>query len=204
MSHVLEVREGARPVKAAYADPPYLGCGQKHYGALHEDAADYDDPATHRILIEQLCDEFDTWALSLHEPSLRTILPMCPPDIRVASWVKPFAAFKANVTRAWTWEPVIFRFSRDRTRKQDTWRDHISEPIAMRRGFPGAKPDKVCFWIFEGLNLEPEDDFHDLFYGSGAVTEAWRKWSERYEFERFDLTASGLFPEAPEQNAKAD
>jgi len=163
-------------MKAAYADPPYLGCGKKHYGDRHEDAADYDDPEFHRALINRLDLEYDTWALSLHEPSLRIILPMCPPDIRVAVWVKPFAAFKANVTRAWTWEPVIFKFSRPRTREQDTWRDFVSEPIAMRRGFPGAKPDNFCFWLFEGLNLTPDDEFDDLFPGSGAVGDAWTKW----------------------------
>lgn len=176
-------------MKAAYADPPYLGCGTKHYGDRHPDAADYDDPAHHKLLIERLSDEFETWALSLHEPSLRVILPMCPPDIRVAAWVKPFAAFKANVTRAWTWEPVIFKFSRARTREQDTWRDHVSEPIAMRRGFPGAKPDNFCYWIFQGLNLTPEDEFVDLFPGSGAVGDAWGKWKgaqimpEQFELE---------------------
>ena len=163
-------------MKAAYADPPYLGCGTKHYGALHEAAAEYDSPEAHKRLIERLCDEYDTWALSLHEPSLRVMLPFCPEDVRVAAWVKPFAAFKANVTRAWTWEPVIFRFARPRTREQDTWRDFVAEPIAMRRGFPGAKPDKFCFWVFEGLNLTPEDEFHDIFPGSGAVGDAWEKW----------------------------
>lgn len=49
----------------------------------------------------------------------------------------------------------------------------------MKRGFPGAKPEKFCFWVFEGLNLEPEDEFHDLFPGSGAVSEAWEKWRRR-------------------------
>jgi hypothetical protein len=177
-------------MKAAYADPPYLGCGVKHYGDRHEAAAEYDDPRAHERLIVRLCDEFDCWALSLHEPSLRTILPMCPPDVRVAAWVKPFAAFKANVTRAWTWEPVIFRFASDRprTREQDTWRDFVSEPIAMRRGFPGAKPDNFCFWVFEGLNLQPTDDFHDIFPGSGAVGVAWEKWRRQFEHpEQFQL-----------------
>jgi hypothetical protein len=178
-------------VKAAYADPPYLGCGTKHYGSLHPEAAEYDDPQAHKRLIERLNDEFDCWALSLHEPSLRIILPMCPEGVRVASWVKPFAAFKANVTRAWAWEPVIFSFvrARPRTREQGTWRDFVSEPIAMRRGFPGAKPDKVCFWIFEGLNLFPDDDFHDLFPGSGAVTKAWDKWKSRTAPEQLNLEA---------------
>ena len=169
-------------MKAAYADPPYLGCGQKHYGALHENAADYDDPAAHRQLLTRLCDEYESWALSLHEPSLQWYLAtleemgLTSPQFRTGVWVKPFASFKANVTRAYCWEPVIFRFSRPRTREQDTWRDFISAPITMRRGFPGAKPEKVCRWIFEGLNLEPSDEFHDLFPGSGAVTEAWGRW----------------------------
>lgn len=179
-------------MKAAYADPPYLGCGAKHYGSLHEQAADYDDPSAHQRLIERLNDEFDCWALSLHEPSLRTILSMCPDDVRVAAWVKPFAAFKANVTRAWAWEPVIFKFHRPRARQQDTWRDFLSEPIAMKRGFPGAKPEKFCFWIFEGLNLEPGDEFHDLFPGSGAVSDAWSKWSRSREVpETLDLDFVG-------------
>jgi hypothetical protein len=179
-------------VKAAYADPPYLGCGQKHYGALHAEAAEYDDPQAHQRLITRLCDEYDSWALSLHEPSLRTILPMCPQDVRVGVWVKPFAAFKANVTRAYTWEPVIFSFHRPRTREQATWRDHISEPIAMRRGFPGAKPDKVCFWLFEGMNLAPsEDEFYDIFPGSGAVGRAWDKWRTQFAApEQFQLEAA--------------
>jgi hypothetical protein len=174
-------------VKAAYADPPYLGCGAKHYGALHEQASDYDDPETHRRLIERLCDEFDSWALSLHEPSLRVLLPMCPTNTRVGAWVKPFASFKANVTRAYAWEPVIFSFHRPRNREQDTWRDFVSEPIAMRRGFPGAKPDKVCFWLFEGMNLVPGDEFHDLFPGSGAVGEAWSRWCSRTEPTQLEM-----------------
>jgi hypothetical protein len=168
-------------MRAAYADPPYLGCGAKHYGRLHDSASVYDDPAAHAALIERLNDEYDCWALSLHEPSLRLILPMCPPGIRVGSWVKPFAAFKKNVTRAWTWEPVIFKFDggRARTVEQSTWRDHLSAPIAMRKGFPGAKPDAFSFWVFEGLNLLPDDEFCDVFPGSGAVGEAWERWRSR-------------------------
>ncbi len=181
----------SKQIKAAYADPPYLGCGVKHYGALHAHAADYDDPEMHRTLIVRLCDEFDSWALSLHEPSLRTMLSMCPTDVRVGAWVKPFASFKANVTRAWTWEPVIFRFARARTREQPTWRDHVSAPIAMRKGFPGAKPDAFSFWVFEGLNLLPSDDFVDVFPGSGAVGAAWEAWRNRHPVEQFDLEMQG-------------
>lgn len=183
-----------KAVKAAYADPPYLGCGEKHYGSLHSAAADYDAPEAHKQLIEMLCDSFDCWALSLHEPSLSVILPMCPHGVRVAAWVKPFAAFKKNVTRAWTWEPVIFSFhnARKRTVDQQTWRDHISAPIAMKKGFPGAKPDAFSFWIFEGLNLQDGDDFTDLFPGSGAVGQAWDKWRRKDNIEQFQLFTQHL------------
>lgn len=170
-------------MKAAYADPPYLGCGAKHYGKLHENAADYDDPKHHKILIERLCDEFDTWALSLHEPSLRTILPMCPDGIRVGVWCKPFASFKPNVTRAYTWEPVIFSFHRPIVRQQPTWRDHVSENITLKKGFTGAKPKKFCYWIFDGLNLQIDDEFCDIFPGSFAVSDAFEDWKR----ERFGV-----------------
>ena len=114
---------------------------------------------------------------------------MCPDDVRVGAWVKPFASFKLNVTRAWTWEPVIFRFTRARPirREQGTWRDFISEPITLKRGFVGAKPERFCYWLFEGMNLGPEDEFHDLFPGSGAVSRAWDKWVGSRDSEQFVL-----------------
>lgn len=176
-------------MKAAYADPPYLGCAEKHYGKMHARAADYDDPMTHKRLIEELTDTYEAWALSMHEPSLRILLPWCPEDCRTGAWVKPFASFKANVTHAWTWEPVVFRLSRKRTREQDTWRDFIAcaEGITLEKGFTGQKPPKFSYWMFEGLNLQPGDDFHDLFIGSGAVTEAYEKWRNRADVEQFQL-----------------
>jgi len=86
--------EARRAMKFAYADPPYLGCGSL-YAKHHPEALKWDDPEAHRSLIGRLCEQYpDGWVLSLHEPSLRTILRMCPDDVRVASWVKPFASFK--------------------------------------------------------------------------------------------------------------
>ncbi len=167
-------------MKAAYADPPYLGLAKKFYGAMHPDAADYDKLETHARLVERMMDEYDTWAMSLHLPVLPKILGVCPVDVRIGAWVKLFSSFKKGVTRAWTWEPVIFSFhrARKRTMDQGTWRDHIAESIAMRRGFRGAKPERFCFWLFEGMNLEPDDHFFDLFPGSGSVTAAWARWKE--------------------------
>jgi hypothetical protein len=187
-----------RAVKFAYADPPYLGQGVKHYGERHADAADCDTPEWHARLIERLCDEFpDGWALSLHTPSLRTMLNLCPEDVRIGAWMKPFAAFKKNVTRAYAWEPIILRGGRPIPTTQPTVRDWIEapavkEPITMQRGFPGAKPTAVCFWIFDWLNMEAGDEFVDLFPGSGAVERAYRGWLEG----RTGQASGNLFGEA--------
>lgn len=165
-------------MRFAYADPPYLGCGRL-YAKHHPEAMIWDDPGEHRRLVERLCDEYrDGWALSLHEPSLRTILGFCPEDVRVASWVKPFASFKPNVTRAWTWEPVIFRGGRPIPRTAPTWRDHISESITLKKGLTGAKPRKFCEWVLDGLNYQPGDTLDDLFPGTGIMAEAVRHRSE--------------------------
>ena len=164
-------------MRFCYADPPYLGCGKKLYRDRHEQAAEWDDPETHRRLIERLSDEFtDGWALSLHSPSLKVILPMCPDDCRVMAWVKPFAVFKANVTVAYAWEPVIVRGGRKRPRTMPTVRDWVSECITLQKGCPGAKPKGFCNWLFDVLNMEPQDDFVDLFEGSGGVMRAWNRF----------------------------
>lgn len=163
-------------VRFAYADPPYLGLAQKFYGHLHPEAAEYDKPETHQRLIDRLCDEYDGWAMSLHSPALREILPMCPPDVRVMAWVKPFASFKPGVGVAYAWEPVIFRGGRKRTRQQMTVRDWCAVNITLKRGFTGAKPRDVVLWMLDVLNAQPDDDIVDLFPGSGAVSEAIEQW----------------------------
>lgn len=160
-------------MRFAYADPPYLGCG-KLYAAHHRDALDWDDPAEHRRLIDRLSAEYpDGWALSASTPSLRTLLPMCPDDVRIAAWVKPFAAFKANVRVAYTWEPVIFRGGRMSSKDgAPVTRDHLAEPITMLKGLPGAKPDRFCEWVLWMLGFVPGDSVDDLFPGTGAMGRA--------------------------------
>jgi hypothetical protein len=168
---------GERIMRFAYADPPYLGCGAALYGKHHAEAAVYDTEAGHRALIERLCDEFsDGWAMSLSSPSLRTILPMCPADVRVAAWVKPFVAFKANVNPAYAWEPVIFRGGRKRSRAEPTVRDWVSEVITLRRGLTGAKPEAFCRWILMLLGARPGDEVEDLFPGTGVMGRVVAAW----------------------------
>lgn len=161
-------------MRTAYADPPYLGLAQSTYGHLHPDAADYDRLETHAALIAGMDARFDAWAMSLHAPSLKQILSVCPDDVRICPWVKPFASFKPNVNPGFTWEPVIFRGCRGgRSLTERTIRDYVSAPIALKRGFCGAKPEAFCWWVFDMLGIGPNDEFTDLFPGSGAVTRAW-------------------------------
>lgn len=164
-------------MRFAYADPPYLGLG-KLYADRHPEAMLWDDPATHQALITRLCDKWpDGWALSLHVPSLRAILPMCPDDVRIGSWVKPWASFKLGVRVAYAWEPVIFWRGRHVPSKHnETVRDWCAANSTMMRGFPGAKPRDFCRWVFQVLNTQPGDTLDDLFPGSGAVGAAWAEW----------------------------
>ena len=159
-------------MRFAYADPPYIGQARKHYAADPQ-CAEVD----HRELIERLSVEYpDGWALSASSPSLQQILSYCPSDVRVMAWVKPFASFKPNVNPAYAWEPVIVRGGRKRGRGVPTVRDWVSANITLRRGLSGAKPETFSFWLFEVLGMTAGDEFHDLFPGSGAVSQAWERW----------------------------
>lgn len=155
-------------MKFAYADPPYVGCSH-----LYKNEDTYAGEVDHNELILRLVLDYpDGWALSCSSPSLRFLLPLCPDDVRVMAWVKPFAIYKPNVNPAYAWEPVIVRGGRKRTRNQQTTRDWVSCNITLQRGLTGVKPEGFCFWLFEVLNLEPGDTLDDLFPGSGAVTAA--------------------------------
>ena len=176
-------------MRMTYADPPYLGCG-KLYKNHHPDALAYDNPETHqRLILELEQNSPDGWALSLSAPSLTVMLPMCPARARVCAWVKPFASFKPNVNPAYAWEPVIVCGGRPRTRKQDTVRDWVSANITLKKGLTGAKPREFCYWLFEVLNLQPGDEFIDLFPGTGAVTEAWEVFRSRAHVQQMALIA---------------
>lgn len=157
-------------MRFAYADPPYLGCCNL-YDHHHPDGACWDDPDTHQALIDRLIHDYpDGWALSLSSATLHTLLPMCPPDVRVAAWVKPFAAFKRNVRNAYTWEPVILRGGRVSSADgAPVTRDHLAEPITLRRGLTGAKPERFCRWVLDMLGYIAGDQVDDLYPGTSVM-----------------------------------
>lgn len=104
---------------------------------------------------------------------------MCPADVRVCPWVKPFCSFKPGVNPAYAWEPVIVRGGRKLGRDVPTVRDWVSANITLRRGTHGAKPREFCFWLFRVLGVNRDDEFDDLFPGSGAVAAAWEEFQMR-------------------------
>ncbi len=171
-------------MRIAYADPPYLGCCAL-YG--HDHRAPYgcwDQIAAHRRLITILHHNFDGFVLHASSLSLPTLARLLPDESsRTMAWVKPFAAFKANVPVAYAWEPVIVKACRkpEVTHRQ-IMRDWVDEPITMQRGLTGAKPERVCHWAFEMVGASRDDDLVDLFPGSGAVTRAWESWRSQFEF----------------------
>jgi len=157
-------------MKFGYADPPYIGQAKKHYKCAEVD---------HKELVMRLVNDYpDGWALSCSSPSLGYILSLCPPNVRVAAWVKPFSIFKPGVNPAYTWEPVVFMGGRkgDRTRK--TVKDHLIENITLKKGLVGAKPEKFCMWLLDLLGYQEEDVIDDLFPGTGVMGRVLAKLKE--------------------------
>jgi hypothetical protein len=163
-------------MRFAYADPPYIGQAKRHYS---------DDPmcaeVDHLDLVSRMMNNFpDGWALSASSPSLPYLLSICPPNSRIAAWCKSFCAFKRNVRPAYAWEPVIFWGGRnpmnghravipEKNGKQTTPKDFIIEPITLKKGLVGAKPEKVCCWILSLLNVQSGDEVVDLYPGTGVM-----------------------------------
>ena len=179
-------------MKLGYADPPYFGCGAL-YSAHHPNALDWDNPQTHKGLVDRLQDEFNGWVL--HSSATPEAMALYAPLIvgtgaRWCSWRKGFAAFKRNVPVAYAWEPVIIKparkpvvskrlVMRDWIETVET-EDDIRWSITLKRGLTGAKPEAVCHWAFELLGARPEDELTDLFPGTGAVGRAWKTWQGKF------------------------
>lgn len=166
-------------MKIAIADPPYPG-----QAGLYRDHPDYAGEVDHRALVARLESEFDGWVLHTSVGGLRLLERerILPDAVRICIWIKPFAAFKRNVPVAYAYEPVIVKEGRKPvvSKRLTPLRDWLAEPITMRRGLAGAKPEAVCHWLFEVVGARPEDDLADLFPGTGAVGRAWATWRQKF------------------------
>ncbi len=150
-------------MKVAYADPPYPS--KNPYRYYESQVAD------HRLLIAHL-EEFDGWALSTSSAALVTVAQWLPEWTRCAAWVKQPGRINGAGAQH-SWEPVLYKAARRNYAAMDsTGRTGYNS----RARFVGAKPEVFSFWLFDLLGLEPDDEFVDVFPGSGAVSEAWEKW----------------------------
>lgn len=171
-----------RPLRLAYADPPYPTMSKRYYS----DHPDYDGEVDHEELVARLVTEYpDGWALSTSAAALPVVLASCPPGTRVAAWVRG-----ERPTRSWgplnAWEPVIYHGGRahlhdpshESARRIDALVHHARPRTTDPNRVVGAKPAAFCAWLFDLLGAQPGDTLDDLFPGSGGVTRAWRYYCD--------------------------
>jgi hypothetical protein len=106
---VREIGSGARVEdgharRLAYADPPYPGKSKLYYGSHPDYAGEVD----HAALIVSLSADFDAWALSTSAEALQSVLALCPPGVRVASWHRGHRTHSTATVPVNAWEPVIY------------------------------------------------------------------------------------------------
>lgn len=162
-------------LRFAYADPPYMGCCGSHYGHEHGDGrypfdgGCWDDQATHAALVAHMVAQFpDGWALSCNPRDLRWLLPMCPDDVRVATWCKTWHQIRPTTTQ-YAWEPVLWRGGRIDPKRAPMVRDWMACPAARQRGLRGAKPDQFNRWVLDLLGFTGDDEVVDVFPGSDSM-----------------------------------
>jgi hypothetical protein len=164
-----------RPLRLAYADPPYPGMS-----IMYKDEPDYAGEVDHKALIERLCSEFDGWALSTSGKRAGVfvkVLALCPPESRVCPWVKPIGVSKKTRGLHNTWEPLIVYPARN---LEPGFRDWLeAQPARYGGELIGRKPIEFCVWMFRCLGALPGDELFDLYPGTGIVLKAFRHWSDK-------------------------
>lgn len=160
----------------AYADPPYPGLSAKFYRG----EPSYQGEVDHAALIASLrAVGYAGWALSTSSKALRDVLPLCPPDARVCSWVKPIGVPRSTYGLHSRWEALIVVGGRKRRPGVRDWLR--AQPARGWGTLMGRKPIAFCAWLFDCLGMIPGDELVDLFPGTGAVARAWAELSSRTE-----------------------
>jgi hypothetical protein len=157
-----------RPMRFAYADPPFPGMA-----ALYRDQPTYAGEVDHAALVS-LLEEYDGCALSTSARSLVKILPLFKREFRLCPWVKPIGVSGATFGIHNAWEPLIVVPGRA---LRPGKRDWLRAQPAKRGGSKliGRKPEAFAVWLFELLGMLPGDSLDDLFPGSGIIGRAWKE-----------------------------
>ncbi len=160
-----------RPLRLAYADPPYPG---KAY--LYRDHPDYGGEVDHAELIERLA-AYDGWALSTSAAALPLTRPV--PARRPGGGLAEGERVTCSRFPLSAWEPVLYHGGRQLPgqRRADSIACGVTPVSTVPGHVIGAKPAAVCRWIFALLGAGPGDILDDLYPGSGAVSRAWAAYT---------------------------
>lgn len=162
----------SRPMRFAYADPPYPG-----KAGLYPEREEVD----HAQLVERLVAGYpDGWALSTSSGALREVWALCPPDTRLRVWLKNSRRARARDALQ-SYEALLVWGGRPLP--TDVVQD-LEDSLVARgrfRAFPGAlvgmKPPQFAVWMFRLLGARLGDSLDDLFPGSGAISLAWERYA---------------------------
>lgn len=163
-----------RPMRFAYADPPYPGLARRYYASAE---------VNHPLLIAYLCEQWpDGWALSTSSDALRDVLLMCPPSVRVCSWHRGERRGRSHRPRD-AWEPLIVCGGRARVIEPQESCCNALAAAGKHRSHPGRlvgmKPPAFSRWMFAQLGAMVGDELEDVFPGSGSVSRAWALYQGR-------------------------
>lgn len=171
----------SKPLRWAYADPPYKGKAHLYKG--HPDfAGEVDlDALAVRLLA------YDGWAFSMsaegRAATEAALLRAGHTDVRVAIWVRgsrasktsgsthPLSAYEVVFYCGWRDEPTT-------DRPDDVLVLGVAPRMTDPRRVIGAKPAGFVAWMFELLGALPGDGLDDLFPGSGIVSRAWKLYND--------------------------
>ena len=170
-----------RPLRLAYADPPYPGNAARYY----RDHPDFAGEVDHGALLSRLA-TYDGWALSTSTRALPAVVALAVAQglaIRIAAWPRqPAPHPSARVLNAW--EAVVYVPARRSPRQPGARVVHdVLLGVTPRRrptlptAVIGMKPPAFCEWIFRLLGALPGDRLDDLYPGSGIVERAWRQYA---------------------------
>lgn len=181
---------GGRPLRIAYADPPYPG-----KAGIYREHPDFDGEVDHAELVARLeADYPDGFALSTSARALPDVLRLFSIEVRIAAWVRGERPTRAHGPLN-AWEPVIYRPARSTleaspgsARRLDALVHHARPRMTDPGRVVGAKPAAFIWWLFTLLGLDPIDELIDLYPGSGGVSRA---------FERYQASGPGGDDDSP-------
>jgi len=169
-SQVATAEAADRPLRLAYADPPYPGLAARYYGH---------DPRCAEVSFLELAsvlEAYDGWALSTSATALpQAVSVLQVLGIRIAAWFRGSRPGSTRGPRA-SWEPVIYHSARSVVFAG--WCDDSLIRVARPRltdpaRVVGQKPAAFASWLFGLLGARGGDTLDDLYPASGGVGRAW-------------------------------